>query len=71
LTIKGQPGELLRAAFDDVVVSSAPGVTVLSAELDQPALHGLLARIEDLGLELLDMRLVSDCVSSAADEELS
>ena len=60
LTIKGQPGELLRAAFDDVVVSSGPGVTILSAELDQPALHGLLARIEDLGLELLDMRLVID-----------
>ncbi len=56
LTVKGQPGELLRAAFEDVDVSSAPGVTVLAAELDQPALYGLLARIEDLGLELLDMR---------------
>ena len=60
LTIKGQPGELLRAAFDDVDVSSAPGVTVLSAELDPPGLHGLLTRIADLGLDLLDMRLVSD-----------
>lgn len=64
LTIKGQPGELLRAAFDDVDVSSAPGVTVLSAELDSPALHGLLTRIEDLGLELLDMRLVTDGAQS-------
>jgi hypothetical protein len=71
LTIKGQPGELLRAAFEDVDVSSAPGVTVLSADLDQPALHGLLARIEDLGLELLDMRLVSDRVRSTADEDIS
>jgi hypothetical protein len=50
----------LRAAFEDVQVSSAPGVTVLTAELDQPALHGLLARIEDLGLELLDMRLIAE-----------
>jgi len=72
LTLKGQPGELLRAAFDDVVVASAPGVTILSAELDQPALHGLLARIEDLGLELLDMRLVTDgTTSSTMGEELS
>ena len=71
LTIKGQPGELLRAAFDDVVVSSAPGVTILSAELDQPALYGLLARIEDLGLELLDMRLISDGPrGSSASEDL-
>ncbi len=60
LTVKGEPGELLRAAFDDLDVSSAPGVTVLTAELDQSALHGLLARIEDLGLELLGMRLVAD-----------
>jgi hypothetical protein len=64
LTLKGQPGELLRAAFDDVDVSSAPGVTVLSAELDQSGLHGLLDRIEDLGLELLDMRLVTDSRAS-------
>ena len=71
LTLKGQPGELLRAAFDDVVVSSAPGVTILSADLDQPALHGLLARIEDLGLELLDMRLVTDGTSSTTGGELS
>jgi hypothetical protein len=60
VTVKGEPGELLRAAFDDVHVSSAPGVTVLTAELDQPALHGLLTRIEDLGLELLDMRLIAE-----------
>ena len=60
VTVKGEPGELFRAAFDDVQVSSVPGVTVLTAELDQPGLHGLLTRIEDLGLELLDMRLIAE-----------
>jgi hypothetical protein len=60
LTVKGQPGELLRAAFADVEVSTAPGVTLLSAELDQPGLFGLLARIQDLGLELLELRVVTD-----------
>src|SRR4051794_26135907 len=60
LTIKGEPGELLHAAFDDLAVSSRPGVTVLSAELDQAGLHGLLERISDLGLELLDVRLVTE-----------
>jgi hypothetical protein len=58
LTVKGEPGELLYAAFDDVEVSTFPGVTRLSAELDQPALHSLLARIEELGLELIDLRIV-------------
>jgi len=70
LTVKGQPGELLRAAFEDVVVSSAPGVTILSADLDQPALHGVLGRIEELGLELLDMRLVTDGTSDITDGDL-
>jgi hypothetical protein len=69
LTVKGQPGELLRAAFEDVVVTSGPGVTILSAELDQPALHGLLARIEDLGLELLDIRLLTDAGERVIEEE--
>ena len=70
LTVKAQPGELLRAAIEDVVVSSAPGVTILSADLDQPALHGLLGRIEELGLELLDMRLVTDGTSDITDPDL-
>jgi hypothetical protein len=64
LTVKGEPGELLRAAFDDVAVSSGPGVTVLSAELDRPGLHGLLDRIAELGLELLDLRLVAETARS-------
>jgi len=33
---------------------------VLTGDLDQPALHGLLTRIEDLGLELLGMRLIAE-----------
>ena len=60
VTVKGEPGELVRAAFEDVAVSSAPGVTVLSAELDQAGLHSLLERIGNLGLELLDLRSVAE-----------
>ena len=48
----------MRAAFDDVAVSAAGDTTVLrGAGADQAALHGLLQRIEDLGLELLDVHL--------------
>ena len=59
LTIKGEPGEVLHAAFADVEVRTGPGVTVLAADLDSSALHALLARVGDLGLELLDVRLVA------------
>ena len=60
VTIKGEPGEMLQAAFSDLTVRQAPGVTVLSADLDQAALHGLLARVADLGLELMGVSLHAD-----------
>ena len=59
VTIKGEPGEVIRAAFDDVDVGCGPGVTVLAGELDAAALHSLLARIGDLGLELIAVQQVA------------
>lgn len=44
------------AAFPDVdVVATADGV-VMSADLDQAALHGLLERIRVRGIELIEVR---------------
>lgn len=60
VTIKGEPRDMLLGAFSDVTVRRAPGVTLLSADLDQAALHGLLQRIADLGIELLSVQLVPD-----------
>ena len=58
ITVRGAAGPWVRAAFDDVTVSVADDTTVLRpAGADQAALHGLLHRIEDLGLELLDVHL--------------
>lgn len=51
---------MLLGAFSDVTVRQAPGVTVLSADLDQGALHGVLMRIADLGLELMGISLQAD-----------
>lgn len=59
VTIKGEPGDVLLQAFSDVTVRQALGVTVLSADLDQPGLHGLIDRVGDLGLELVGVRLVA------------
>ena len=47
----------MQAALDDVVLSAMGDTTVLRrAGTDQAALHGLLQRVRDLGLELLDVR---------------
>ena len=56
ITVRGIAGPWVRGAFDDTEVSVAGDTTVLRcAGADQAALHGLLRRIEHLGLELLDV----------------
>jgi hypothetical protein len=57
ITLRGIAGPWVRGVFDDTEVSVVGDTTVLRrAGADQAALHGLLRRIQDLGLELLDVR---------------
>ncbi len=43
--------------FEELVVSQRPeGETVISGAMDQAALHGVLSRIRDLGLELISVQ---------------
>ncbi len=58
VTVRGTAGPSVRAAFDDVQVSVVGDTTVLRrAGTDQAALHGLFNRIQDLGLEVIDVHL--------------
>lgn len=60
ITFTGQAGSTLRAEFDDCEVTMGPDTTTLRAELpDQAALSGLVLRITGLGLEVIDMHLVT------------
>ena len=60
ITFLGQAGSTLSAAFDDCEVTVGRGITTLRADLpDQGALHGLMERISDLGLEVIDVSLVA------------
>ena len=55
--VSGFLGERLLAAFPELRAQMLEGVTVLVGDLpDQAALHGVLSRIESLGLELLEVR---------------
>ena len=57
IRIRGVLGETLLAAFPSLEAERRSGVTVLSGTLpDQAALHGVLAEIEALGLELLEVQ---------------
>ena len=60
ITFSGQAGRTLRAQFDDCEVTTTPETTTLRAELPDPAaLPGLVERIVGLGLEIIDVHLLT------------
>jgi hypothetical protein len=56
IRVEGALGEGWSAWFDGLQVASEGGQTVISGVIsDQPALHGLLNRVRDLGLCLISV----------------
>lgn len=57
IRVYGQLGPQWSTWFEGLDITAAPGgETTLTGPLpDQPALHGVLARIRDLGLELVSV----------------
>ncbi len=61
LRFRGEADKIIRAAFPEFDVTADRGTTVLRGRLpDQAALHGALDRIQDLGLELVEVRALTD-----------
>jgi hypothetical protein len=61
IRIKGKVGDPLLASFGGLDASIKPAETVLRGVIaDQAALHGLLGRIQSLGLELIEIRQVDE-----------
>jgi hypothetical protein len=59
IAVRGQLGPTLRGAFPDLHAEDRGRETVLRGRLaDQAALYGVLAVIESLGLELVELRRV-------------
>ncbi len=59
IRIKGHLGTTLLSAFPAMAWKRQGPETVLTGMLDQPALHGVLAEIEALGLDLLEVRQIT------------
>ena len=56
--VKGSVGRVLSAALEGEIALESRTETVLSGRItDQAELHSLLARIRDLGLDLVDVRV--------------
>ena len=61
IRIKGRLGATAQSAFPSMACELKGRETVLTGWLeDQSALFGVLARIEGLGLELLELRMIQD-----------
>ena len=61
IRIKGRMSEQLLSAFEGMSATVQSMETVLRGPvLDQAALHGLLDRIQALGLELIEVRRLSE-----------
>ena len=58
VSFKGVAGPTLRAAFGDCELGTGAGTTCVRCTHD--ALRDVIGRLEDLGLELLDVRLIAE-----------
>jgi hypothetical protein len=59
IRVRGRLGETICSAFPDLQAWPGGGDTVLAGLLaDQAALYGVLAEIEALGLELIEVRRI-------------
>ncbi|MDD7942370.1 hypothetical protein PHK61_28540 [Actinomycetospora lutea] len=59
--ISGRLSDRARAAFPDMAVVEVPAETVISGwSQDADEVHGILDRIQALGLELVSMRQVQE-----------
>ena len=59
LTVEGELSDQLSSAFGAMTLERSDGTTTLTGELrDQAELHGVLQRVSDLGLTLLETRTI-------------
>jgi hypothetical protein len=60
IRINGHLGATLLSAFPAMTWQRQGQATVLTGVLDRSGLHGVLAVIESLGLELLEVRQINE-----------
>ena len=61
IVVRSELSDRYAAAFEGMQIETKDGETILTGEvIDQPHLHGILARINGLGLELLSVQALPE-----------
>jgi len=61
ITVRGVAGPTVRAAFADLQVTTVGEQSIISEVYpDQAALHGVLHRLQNLGIEVIEVRCEHD-----------
>ena len=61
IVVRSELSDRYAAAFEGMQIEAKDGETILTGEvIDQPHLHGILARINGLGLELLSVQALPE-----------
>jgi len=61
IVVRSKLGERYAVAFEGMEMETKHGYTVLTGEIiDQPHLHGILDRLNGLGLELLSVQALPE-----------
>ena len=59
IRVKGRLDQSWSSWFDDMILTFEKGETAITGPVpDQAALHGLLSKVRDLGLTLIDVRRI-------------
>jgi hypothetical protein len=67
LIVAGELSDYLESGFDCMTLTRVDGNTALTGNVrDQAALDGLLRRVSDLGLALLEVKVIDDGPSASA-----
>ena len=70
IVVRRELSDTYAVAFEGMEMETKNGTTVLTGEIiDQPHLHGILARINGLGLELLSVEALPDSVHAGSERE--
>ena len=61
IVVRSELSDRYAPAFEGMQIEAKDGETILTGEvIDQPHLHGILARINGLGLELLNVQALPE-----------